>query len=112
VLVKICADGVAVIDRAVRCAREDAQTGELRAVRVLHTEVAIEGIVVAGEEADAISTPLPGPASQFIDLRLRDKHETRSLQNMGRDRVVAISPHTAHNAGLIVIGRKHQVIYD
>ncbi len=41
VFVKLCADGVAVIDCTVRRARDDAQTRVLRAVRALHAKVAI-----------------------------------------------------------------------
>lgn len=84
----------------------------LRAVRGLHAKVVIEGIVVAGEEADAVPAALPCPAPQLIDLCLRNECETRLLHDMGRDRVVAVGPHAAHHAGLIVPGRKHQVIDD
>src|SRR5262249_22000992 len=61
VLRELVGDGVTMVDSARIIAGKDAQTGVLRSVRVLRAEVPVEGVVVAGEEADAIPASPPGP---------------------------------------------------
>jgi hypothetical protein len=100
-LIELRADRVAMKDPIVWRARENAQSGILRAVGVLHAKVAIEGAVMAGEEANALPASLPREGAQCADFRLCHEHETRPLHDVGCDRVVAVSPHAAHHARLV-----------
>src|SRR5260370_12194845 len=78
-LIELRADRVAMKDPIVWCARENAQSGILRAVGVLHAKVAIEGAVMAGKEANALPPPLPPQVAQCPDFRLSPEYDTLPL---------------------------------
>src|SRR5260370_33236179 len=70
-LIELRADRVAMKDPLVVWrARENAQSGILRTVGVLHAKVAIEGAVMAGEEANALPAALPREVAQGAAFRL------------------------------------------
>src|SRR5260221_13317200 len=108
VLINLCADSVAVIDRAVRRAREDAQARILCAVCVLHAKVAIEGVVVAGEQADVVPASLSREAAQFADLRLSHEREIRLSHYMELYRPASIGTHATPHSTFRVPGCKTQ----
>jgi hypothetical protein len=112
VLVKVCADGVAMIDCAIHCSCEDTQTRH-RAVRAFHVAVMIEGIVVAGKETNAVPASLACEVAHFGNLSLCHNHKICSLHDVGRDSIVAISPHTTHRAGRQAVWAStgHHMVY-
>src|ERR1700688_1348558 len=99
------------IDFAVGSAAEYADGGSL-AFFVFRKKIAVERVVVAGENTHLVPAAAAGPFPEAADLHFGDQHEIDFIAEVLRDARVAVGPHVAHGARKLVVRAPHHVIDD
>src|SRR5258708_3914899 len=81
-------------------------------VAAFHVEVAVERVGIAGEQTNLAPAASMAPGTQFFQGSSRDQDKVNLVSDVVRDGIVTVSPHTAHRAGAVVLGRVHQMVDD